>query len=110
MLSRFSNFFSSISNRIDVSSAGDAAAKVTAPASPVASIHALCAKVGVVGVECRLVLTHSCGTLNLLLEWPLMFGPVGQNTMLAETLSASWQARCRVHPLICGILERVINS
>ena len=91
MSSRLSSFASSISNRIDAASAGDAVAKVTAPASPVASTstHALCAKGEVVVVECRLVLARAFGTLNLLLECPLMRGPVGHNTMLTETLSAS---------------------
>ena len=69
MPSRLSSFASSISNRTDVASAGDAVAKVNAPASPVASTHALCAKgeVDVVEclVECRLVLAHACGTLIL---------------------------------------------
>ena len=76
MSSRLSSFASSISNRIDVASAGDAVAKVTAPASPVASTHALCAKGEVVVVECRLVLALAFGTLSLLLECPLTIGPV----------------------------------
>ena len=40
---------------IGMASAGDAAAKVRAPANPVATVDALCAKRGVVVVECQLV-------------------------------------------------------
>ena len=59
-------------------------------------------------VECQLVLARACFTLNLLLQWLLTLGPVGWYTMLTETLSASWQARCGVPPL-CSILEIVLT-
>lgn len=111
MSSRLSRFGCSISNRIDVASAWDAVAKVTAPAIPIPSSLAQCAeREVVVVVECQLMLAHACGTLNLLIEatheWPLIILLL---LMLTETLCASWQVSSRVPPL-CTILKGVITS
>ena len=72
-------FGGSIGNRIHVASAWDVIAKVTAPANPIRTSLAQCApREVVVGVECHLMLARTCGTLNFLLEWPALLGPVGQ--------------------------------
>ena len=49
-------------------------------------------------VQCQLMLALAFGALNLLLFWLLTLGPVSYRAMLTETVSASWQARCRVTP------------
>ena len=78
-----------------MASAWDAVAKVTAPAIPIPSSLAQCAeREVVVVVECQLMLAHACGTLNLLLEWPLILLLL---LMLTETLCASWLLRMPIN-------------
>ena len=71
-----------------MSSAGEAVAKVRAPANPVGLVHALCTKWGVVGVERQLMLALAFGTQSLLLEWllhpALTLGPVGHSAMFSN--------------------------
>jgi len=73
----------------------------------VATCLSECAEWRVVGVEVMLVLALASGTLQLFLHSLGTLGPVCCDTMLAETLVASWEISCCVASHI-GILESVL--